>query len=45
MKKKHLDFLIKFYKPKSRQLNLLSDCRVVYNRYSVDEFSLAKRML
>jgi hypothetical protein len=25
MKKRHLDFLLKFYKPKSRQLNLISD--------------------
>ena len=31
MKKKHLDFLIKFYKSKSRQLNLLSDGRVDLN--------------
>ena len=29
MKKQHLDFLIKFYKPKRRQLNLLSDGGVV----------------
>jgi hypothetical protein len=31
MKKRHLDFLLKFYKPKSRQLNLISDCRVISN--------------
>ena len=31
MKKKHLDFLLKFYKPKSRQLNLLSDSGVIHN--------------
>jgi hypothetical protein len=29
MKKKHLDFLIKFYKPKSRHLYTLRNCRVV----------------
>ena len=31
MKKRHLDFLLKFYKPKSRQLNLISDCGVIHN--------------
>ena len=34
MKKKHLDFLLKFYKPKSRQLNLLSDGGVSLTRLS-----------
>ena len=29
MKKRHLDFLLKFYNSKSRQLNLLSDGGVV----------------
>lgn len=34
MKKKHLDFLLKFHKP-SRHLYLLSHCRVVYDSHSV----------
>ena len=31
MKERHIEFLIRFYKPTSRQLNLLSD-RGVENR-------------
>ena len=31
MKERHIEFLIRFYKPTSRQLNLLSDSRVIHN--------------
>jgi len=31
MKEKYLEFLLRFYKPKSRQLNLLSDGGVISN--------------
>ncbi len=31
MKERHIEFLIRFHKPSTRQLNLLSDCRVVLN--------------
>ena len=31
MKEKHIEFLIRFHKPTSRQLNLLSDSRVIHN--------------
>ena len=33
MKERHIEFLIRFYKPTSRQLNLLSDGRVAFNIY------------
>ena len=32
MKEKHIEFLIRFHKPTSRQLNLLSDGGVEQNR-------------
>jgi hypothetical protein len=31
MKERHMEFLIRFFKPTSRQLNLLSDSRVIHN--------------
>ena len=31
MKEKHIEFLIRFHKPTSRQLNLLSDCGIIHN--------------
>ena len=31
MKEKHIEFLIRFHKPTSRQLNLLGDCGVILN--------------
>ena len=45
MKKKHIEFLIRFHKPTSRQLNLLSDGGVDKGVYLIRRQQMKKKLL